>query len=496
MNIRHTIYAFALTGLITPLASSCDSYLDVPPKGQTLLESTADYLGLIEELTPSYDHSYSWNLCNEASWYKTEDLKNYTYPLRSAAYLWDDSYDRASITIEDDLYNSCYNRITKYNVIISNVADSKGSEEDKAIAMAQARIMRAYNYFFLINTYARPYDPATADATDGVIVREKMFSSIEEKGVQRSVGYTYRFIQQDIDAAIAELPHVALNTFRPDRTFGYALKAKVHLFKREFDQCIEACLAALEEAPAGNHELWDMNADYNRYAPTLIAAYGTDRAVDDPRFYGVNNSIENIWKNGVSKNYDHPENLLYQFCNMNTDPFPMYLTYDVLKLFDEGADLRELFCIQYAPTHQTAPEGDRCFMSQSIRWNPSGIRLSEVYLMLAECYARKEGAADIVKAMDYLHTLRKTRLIESRYVRLNTTDAAEALRMVREERKRELFLTCNGFFDMRRFATEFNETQTKVFEGQTLTLSPTSTLLTFPFPLKAMQTSDLKQNSK
>ena len=131
-----------------------------------------------------------------------------------------------------------------------------------------------------------------------------------------------------------------------------------------------------------------------------------------------------------------------------------------------------------------------------IRWNPSGMRFSEVYLMLAECYARKGSPEDIAKSMAYLDMLRSHRNITARYTRLNTTDATEALKFVREERKRELFFTYNGFFDLRRFATEFNETQTKVFEGETYTLSPTSTLLTFPFPLKAMQTSDLKQNSK
>ena len=495
MNIRNILYATALTVSAMPLMTSCDNYLDIPPKGQTMLESTEDYLGLLEEVSPTYDHGYGWNIANESSWYKAEDLKLYTIPLRSAAYLWDDSYDRAAVTVEDELYNKCYNRITNYNVIVSNVPDSKGNDADKALAMAQAKIMRAYNYFFLINTYAKPYDPATADQTNGIIVREKMFSSIEEKGVQQSVGYTYRFIQQDIDDAIDDLPHTALNAFRPDKTFGLALKGKVHLFKREFDKCIEACEAALAEAPEGHHELWDMNTDYNRYAPQLMAGYGTDRAIDDPRYMGVNTTIENIWKNGVQRNYDSEENLLYQFGTTMADPMPMYVTSAVLDLFDD-ADLRELFCIQYKATHDTAPAGDRCFMSQGIKWNPGGMKLSEVYLMLAECYARKGDATSIAKAMDYLHTLRSHRLITSRYTRLTATDAAEALRMVREERKRELFLTHNGFFDLRRFATEFNETQTKVFEGETLTLSPTSTLLTFPFPLKALQTSDLKQNSK
>ena len=83
-----------------------------------------------------------------------------------------------------------------------------------------------------------------------------------------------------------------------------------------------------------------------------------------------------------------------------------------------------------------------------------------------------------------------------RYTHFSTTDATEALRFVREERKRELFLTYNGFFDMRRFCREFNETVSKEFEGKTYTLSPTSHLLVYPFPVKAMQNSNLKQNSK
>lgn len=494
MNTAYTA-SILVAGLLM-LSTSCDSYLDIEPKGKTLLETTGDYLGLLEEVSPNYDHANSLNICNEASWYKVEELKNYTTPLRSAGFLWDENYDRTAVTVESYLYNNCYNRITNFNVIISNIHKAKGSEEDKTLAMAQAKIMRAYNYFFLVNTFAPPYDPATADKTNGIIVRERMFDSIEEDGIQQSVGYVYRFIQQDIDDAIEDLPHVALNSFRPDKTFGYAFKAKVHLYKREIDECIAACLKALEEAPAGHHELWDMNTEYNRYARQLINAYGTDRAIDRPEYMGLNDAIESIWKNGVQKGYDAPENLLYQFGTTFNDPFPMYVTSDVIKLFEPGADLRELYCIRYRRTHETAPEGDREFASLGIRWNPSGMRFSEIYLMLAECHARKGTPTDISKAMGYLETLRSHRNITGKYTRLNTTDAAEALRFVREERKRELFMTYNGFFDLRRFCTEFNETQTKVFEGETYTLSPNSTLLTFPFPLKAMQTSNLKQNSK
>lgn len=476
--------------------ASCDDYLDIEPKGTALLKTTEDYLGLLEEISPTYDHSNFWIMCGECSWYKVEDLKSYTTPLRSVAYFWDETYDRAGNTINSDLYNDCYSRITNYNAIISNVMGSEGSEEDKKLAMAQAKIMRAYNYFFLVNTFARPYDPATANTENGVIVRDKMFESIEDEGVQQTVGYTYDFIQHDIDDAINDLPHKADNSFRPDRTFGLALKAKVHLFRREIDECIAACEAALAEAAVAGHELHNMNTVAGPIANYLMTAYGTDRAIDDPMYMGVNDLIERMWKENIKYDYDDSENLLYQFGTTYTDPYPMYVTKEVIDLFEKDADLRYRCCIRYKTTHSTAPEGDCEFGTLSIKWNPAGMRLSEVYLMLAECYARKGGTDNIAKSMGYLETLRGTRMLTGRYRHLTASTTEEAMRNVREERKRELFLTYNGFFDMRRFCTEFNETLTKEFEGKTYTLSPNSHLLTFPFPLKAMQTSRLMQNSK
>lgn len=483
---------FCCVGLLT----ACDDYLDVAPKGKALLTKTEDYLGLLEEVYPTYDHSDSWYLCGEASWFKSEELKSYTNPLRSANFFWNEAYDRAAYTLESPLYNDCYNRITKYNVLIDNIGGSEGQDEDKALGIAQAKIMRAYNYFFLVNTFAPPYDPATAENTNGIIVREKMFESIEDEGIQRSVGYAYRFIQQDIDEALEDLPHVAANSFRPDKTFGWAFKAKVHLYKREFDQCLQACEAALAEAPAGNHQLWNMNEEHKKYAPQLLAMGYPEMAIDAPQYMGINDMIENIWKTRVNCSYDMSEYLLYQFCMTDTDPFPMYLRKQVLDLFERNADLRYRFCIRYKANHETAPEGDQDFATTTLKWNPSGMRLSEVYLMMAECYARMGTPEAIGKAMYYLETLRSHRLVTGRYTHLVTTDKDEAMRFVREERKRELFLTYNGFFDMRRFCTEFNETLTQEFEGKTYTLAPNSHMLTFPFPLNAMQNSNLKQNSK
>lgn len=71
----------ALLGL-----QSCDNYLDIEPKGRAQLESTDDYLGLIEGAKQYYEHYDGWYISNEASWYKVMELKNYTSPMRSVGF--------------------------------------------------------------------------------------------------------------------------------------------------------------------------------------------------------------------------------------------------------------------------------------------------------------------------------------------------------------------------------------------------------------------------
>ena len=69
------------------------------------------------------------------------------------------------------------------------------------MGIAQAKAMRAYNYFFLVNTFAKPYNPSTAATDNGIIIRTKF--DLEEVGKQYSVADTYAFILKDLDEAVA-----------------------------------------------------------------------------------------------------------------------------------------------------------------------------------------------------------------------------------------------------------------------------------------------------
>lgn len=495
--MKRNIIITCLTAM-TLTFTACDNYLDLVPKGESILNETSDYLGLLEDMY-SYPMDNEWYLCGEQAPAYVENLKNYTLPLQSVSFFWDEDFDRTPyMTVKGsaDLYSSCYNKIAKYNIIIENINNSVGSETDKTEGMAQAKALRAYNYFYLINTYAKPYDPATADQERGIILRDEFI--LEEVGVQKTIADAYALIQRDLEDALPGLPHTALNPFRPDKSFGYALKAKVHLFKREFDQALQASLDCIKEAEGeGKHQLWDMNAEYQNGLTEFKKSYGMSAMPDMMFEYGPMGTMYDTFRLIAvqlyfKSSYENAQNLFYQHGMNFMSPQANLVRKAVLDLYDKKTDLRYTFGIT-AKAPVTAESGSEKFNNMFIYWNCGGLKLSEAYLMAAECYARK---GDTDNALQYVNDLRKTRHITKYYADLTAADATEAMKIVREERKRELLFTSNGFFDMRRFCTEFNETLTREFDGKTYTLKPTSHLLTFPFPVAAMQNSNLIQNSK
>lgn len=478
------------------LFCACDNYLDLVPKGQSVLNQTSDYLGLLEDMY-GYPFYPEWFLCGEATSHDMSSLENYSYPLNSTGFFWDEEFDRAIHMTETGysmLYSTCYSKIAKYNIIIQNINNSEGSVEDKTRGIAQAKIMRALNYFYLINTYAKPYNPQTAGQELGIILRDEF--SLEKEGIQSTVADAYLFIQQDIEDALPDLPHVALNTFRPDKSFGYALKAKVHLFKREIEEALSASLICIREAEMeGKHKLWNMNTEYNKGLDFISNMYGGAMPEAMFEYDGAMYSMFRMMAQNLyfTHNYSDPENLLYQHGVNSMSPHPTIIRKPIVDLFNPAQDLRYTFSMGTMINLPTSEPGSISLNNMMVTWNCGGIKLSEVYLIAAECYSRKKEKDNALK---YVNDVRKNRIIAKYYTDLTADTPEEAMLIVRQERKRELLLTSNGFFDMRRFCTEFNETLTREYDGNVYTLKPSSHLLTYPFPISAMQNSKLTQNSK
>lgn len=120
-----------------------------------------------------------------------------------------------------------------------------------------------------------------------------------------------------------------------------------------------------------------------------------------------------------------------------------------------------------------------------------GMRTAEVYLILAEAKARLN---DLDGAMQALCDLRVKRIKGEEAVPSQPSTKEEMVRLVIDERRKELLFGFNRFWDLKRLNTEpeYAKTQTRRFSlvstevpSQTYTLAPDSRLYVIPFPKDA-----------
>ena len=457
--MKYTKYITACALIFTMTACN---YLDLVPKGKSVIETVEDYDGLIEPFSPSYDINNLTYFPQEAIHFKLDDILNYTTPLMSVQFLWDEDYDRAKLIQSDKLYNDIYRRIAKLNILLDGIDDAKGSDAVRVKAIAQARLLRAFNYFYLVNIYAKAYDPATAATDRGIILRTDF--NMESTPGQSTVKEVYDQIQSDIDASLANLPDKRENIYRPGKAMGYAMKAKVHLFRGELQQAIDAAKRVLDYDVA----LWDLET----YA---------DAKLQNPF---------------VVVNHDMPECLYHGNGISQFSPDLTHVIKEVVDLYTPK-DLRLELFLKTSRPHPSVEPGSLCFGSYNkVRWNISGIRLSEVYLIIAECYARMGNATEAVK---WINDLREYRFREGEVLPVSANDAAGARQLVVNERRMELIMTINTFFDMKRYTVipEYRKTLTKTIRGKEYKLEPNSHLYIQPFSIEAMESNpNLIQNSK
>jgi len=117
-----------------------------------------------------------------------------------------------------------------------------------------------------------------------------------------------------------------------------------------------------------------------------------------------------------------------------------------------------------------------------------GIQVPEVYLTLAECYAR---TGDLASAMDIVNNLRSKRITNATEAHLATpATTVEVVKYIISERRKELLFGFNRFWDLKRYNTEpeYAKTITRTFPmvstavpHVTYTLPPDSRLYVIPF---------------
>lgn len=410
------------------LLCSCDDYVDIVPKGNTIPQSVDDFAELMANGSMAYnndlyaftDVSYSllhfalysddYNVSQDpaSTMYTTHlSLSLFQNTLKWADYIYGAAESDAN-------WNGLYKSNYVCNYVLDNIDNAaEGVSNQREDVKGQALVHRAMNYFLLVNMYGKQYNKTTSDSDLGVPL--VLTSDINKQYPRATVAQVYAQIMADLDEATGLLTQETSKYNNiPSLATAYALRARCELWMQDFDKAYEDAAQSLAYK--------DYMIDYNTlsaYMPGVPA-------------YGISGYDSNVQTN--------PE-VLYSRYLTESD----YFTYTdkMLAIIDKENDLRyTLFIGDLAMSGITEP-------TSWYRKNHSGINVSEVWLTKAEAAVRK-SSPDVDAAIDALDAVRKVRYNAATYTPTTTTDKDVLLKEILDERRREITFTEMSFLDKKR----------------------------------------------
>ncbi|GAA3650995.1 RagB/SusD family nutrient uptake outer membrane protein [Flavivirga jejuensis] len=455
------IYKRVLALLIIFNFCSCSDFLEVIPKGQFIpseyedYEYLLNYENLISQTQLGYVNLFTDDLEKSLDPDMPDVLGFTAVPDFAVNYYYFNSGPTHEADVNDPFFTSMYSQIYTFDFVANNVMESTGgSEEEKSAIRAEALFGRAYNFFKLINLYAKAYDPDTASTDYGVplILDDNIYATYGRNSVEE----VYNQIIDDLLEAIPSLPVTASSNFHPTKASGYLLLSKVYLFMGGFENALTYANLALDNK--GDFELQDLKI--------YIAFDGGDwgERIFNTITFGAMENMEDVAENMYIKNSSTNFNGSALASEELVDIFEKDLPSGSI---DKRRDL-------YFETDKASFVNFIYFPGRTIYGayvnRNAGMLLPDLYLILAEAEARV-GSKD--KAMEHINYLRDYRITNN--VPLTAATDEEALLMVFEERRRELcFLSDYRFVDLKRLnkEPEFAKTVTHTVLGVDYTLPP------------------------
>lgn len=349
-----------------------------------------------------------------------------------------------------------YSRINTTNEALDHLNKIErvpGDENEWRNIKGWAHFLRAQAFLHLASIFTIAYDPATASSDLGLPLR--LHSDFNEPSVRSTLQQTYDQIIKDLEEAASLLYVVPAFVVQPSKPAAYALLARTYLFIRNYDSSFvysNACLGL-------RNALFDYNgvstsSPIPRFNPEVIFHTST---VLQP-IVASRLKIDSI----LYRSYD-PDDLRKSvyFANAGPGQFSFRGSY-------EGPNSGTWFC---------------------------GPATDEVYLMRAECYARK---GMITEAMEDINTLMRKRWRNTvSYPLITANTVPEALNKVLAERRKELLFRGLRWMDIKRLNKEgYNISLKRVLNGNVYILSPNSLRYALPIPEDVIRISGMPQNQR
>ncbi len=345
-----------------------------------------------------------------------------------------------SSTINRFNYGFYYSFIGNANMILTNIDNAVGSDDEKKLIKGQALAYRAWAYFHLVQLFSERYDANGANSGLGLsLVLEPRSGALP----RNTVAETYAQINADLDEAIGFLD-------------GLSRPAKSHL-----NTSVVKGLKARVALTQRNWALAAQMANEARQGFTLMS--------NGQYMEGFTDTGNPEWIWGIDHRDDHPTYFysfyayLGDFSSTNTRGNPKAI---FSKLYDmiSPTDIRKQLWDPTGadPTFPLVAGGTRkAYMTRKfLLENPGNsngdlvlMRAAEMYLIEAEALARQAGKEDDARAV--LFELANKR--DPNYV-LSTNTGQALIDEILVQRRIELWAEGFRFYDMKRLNEALDRT--------------------------------------
>jgi len=429
------------------------SISDVIPKTlkdfQTILDNAeqlnSDYPGMPVISSDNYYVLYS-------IWQTREENER-------TAYIWADELIYPNGTSQD--WNNSYRKVAYANIILEGISAIEQTATNQIVynkIKGAGLFFRALSFFDLALEFCLPYsDKAASDL--GIPLR--LTGDVNEKSVRSTLKQTYDQIIADLVAAEQLLPANDNLVTRPTKAAAQALLARIFLSIADYAKAEEYAL----KVKSGNSNLLNFNA------------VSATPAFPFPKFPAINSEMifySSVLQYGI---FNNARLLIEQ---------SFYNQYG-------GNDLRRTLFFADNGANGIRFRGYYTGSSGSLF---TGLATNEIYLILAECAARR---GDIKTALSNLNDLLVNRWKTGSFIPLTAATSSEALQKILVERRKELPLTNTiRWQDLRRLNKEpqFATTLSRTLNGQQYTLPPNHAKYVFPIPEQELRINGIQQNPR
>lgn len=453
MKLQNWLLCISIS-LLCIISLSCKKFLDKKSNSSLAIPNTIENLqGLMDDYrfmnmgTPSYGEASGDDYFLLLSDYRSmsgNDQKVYAWIPYDYNYSNDWSFNYRSV------YNSnlCLERIEtipKDNLNKLNWNNIKGS----------GLFFRAFSFLNLSWAFAKSYDETTASTDLGIVLR--LGSDFNVPSIRSSVKESYERIISDAKEAASLLPDNPAHVMRPSKAAAYGLLARAYLSMRKYDSSLKYADLSLQI----NSSLLNFNTDI----PNISSNNPFQKFNKETIFYTEMGSLYS----SVLTFYAKIDTMLYSMYDMN--------------------DLRRAAFFRPVSGYQQF-KGNYAAHSY-IQF--SGLATDELYLIRSESYARN---GMVIEAMNDLNTLMQTRWRNTvPFPTITATDAADALKKILSERRKELLMRGTRWSDIKRLNKEgANIILKRVISGEEFMLPPNDSKYALPLPKDIIDQTGIQQN--